>query len=528
MKKFFALLMSLALILALATTASAATIIVDDDAIVGAEYGAYKLLSATDLGGSTNPGEGKFTYSVNPTYRNALKAVVGDKTDDEIIAYIAALTDDDIQEFADAVYEQIKAMTPDYETTTNKFEDVAQGYYLIVETKLGSAEGFEKDTYSLVMLDTAGQDEITVNTKEELPTSEKKVKDANDTEGTVTNWQDSADHDIGDEVPFQITFTLPGDFAEYEKYFVGIHDIQAEGLTYNNDLVVTVNGESTKALTSAFTYTAITAENACAKGCTFHIQCADIIAAAKAAGITLKAGDKIVFNYTSTLNENAKLGATGNPNEMTIEFSNNPYGDGTSETPKDRVIVFTYKVNADKYAEEVKNGNELTGAGFTLYKEVPATAEGAKTGAEIKATLGAKVKAAALADDKYYIIACQVETDAAGDTFGFKGVDDGTYVLVETTIPEGYNAWNAVEFEITAAHDVESADPKLTSLTGGDLTTGEFKDTGIIDTDIINKSGIELPETGGIGTTIFYIVGGLLAVAAVVLLVTKKRMATEE
>jgi LPXTG-motif cell wall-anchored protein len=121
-----------------------------------------------------------------------------------------------------------------------------------------------------------------------------------------------------------------------------------------------------------------------------------------------------------------------------------------------------------------------------------------------------------------------VETDAAGDTFGFKGVDDGTYVLVETTIPEGYNAWNAVEFEITAAHDVESADPKLTSLTGGNLATGEFKDTGIIDTDIINKSGIELPETGGIGTTIFYIVGGLLAVAAVVLLVTKKRMATEE
>ena len=67
---------------------------------------------------------------------------------------------------------------------------------------------------------------------------------------------------------------------------------------------------------------------------------------------------------------------------------------------------------------------------------------------------------------------------------------------------------------------------KLTSLTGGDLVTGEFKDTGIIDTDIINKSGFELPETGGIGTTIFYVVGGLLAVAAVVLLVTKKRMAT--
>jgi LPXTG-motif cell wall-anchored protein len=213
---------------------------------------------------------------------------------------------------------------------------------------------------------------------------------------------------------------------------------------------------------------------------------------------------------------------------MTIEFSNNPYGDGTAETIKDRVIVFTFKVNADKYKEEIKDGNELTGAMFTLYKQVPTGTAGSKKGADIKAELAKNVKAVALADDKYYIEACTVDTDADGDTFGFKGIDDGIYVLVETTIPEGYNAWNAVEFEITAAHDIASSDPHLTSLTGGDLVTGEFKDTGIIDADIINKSGLELPQTGGIGTTIFYIAGGLLAVAAVVLLVTKKRMASAE
>ncbi len=524
MKKLFALAMAVALMLAMATTAFAATIIVDDKDIEGAEYGAYKLLSATDVG------DGKFIYTVNETYRAALQAVVGEgATDEEIIAYMAEQTGDATQVFADAVYENVKNMDPDYETDTNKFEDVDQGYYLIVETKLGSAEGFDEDTYSLVMLDTAGQDEITVNTKEDLPWSEKKVKDINDsTDDDYTEWQDSADHDIGDEVPFQITFVLPGDFDEYETYFVGIHDIQCEGLTYNNDLVVTVNGDEEMDLTDDFVYTAITEENACANGCTFHIQCDDIIAAATAAGITLEAGDKIVFNYTSTLNESAQFGATGNPNEMTIEFSNNPYGDGTSETPKDRVIVFTYKVNVDKYKEEVLEGNELTGAGFTLYKEVLADTEGALTGAEIKATLGEKVKATALADDKYYVVACEVKTDAEGDTFGFEGIDDGIYVLVETTIPDGYNAWDAVEFEITAEHDIEADDPKLTSLTGGDLATGEFKDTGIIDTDVINKSGIELPETGGIGTTIFYIVGGLLAVGAVILLVTKKRMSNAD
>jgi LPXTG-motif cell wall-anchored protein len=98
---------------------------------------------------------------------------------------------------------------------------------------------------------------------------------------------------------------------------------------------------------------------------------------------------------------------------------------------------------------------------------------------------------------------------------------------VETTIPEGYNAWNAEEFTITAKHDIEAAQPQLTQLTGGDLLTGHV-DTGILNGEVENKSGIELPETGGIGTTIFYIVGGLLAVAAVVLLVTKKRMNSAE
>ena len=435
-------------------------------------------------------------------------------------------------------------MDPDYETTTNVFEDVDQGYYLIVETKTGSIPGFDEDTFSLVMLDTAGKDSIEVETKEELPESEKKLKDINDTTGEYTTdddtdaeeakWIDSADYDIGDKVPFRITFTLPGDFAEYEKYYVGIHDVQAEGLTFNEDsLKVTVNGDDKNDLTEAFTYSAVAA-NSCVKtegkACTFHIECADIIAAAGET-ITLEAGDKIVFEYTSTLNKDAVLGSTGNPNEMTIEFSNNPYGDGKSKTPWDRVIVFTFKVSVDKYTTVDEKEVALPGAGFTLYKEVnDSTTKDAKTGAAIKAELATKnaaIKAAALKDDAYYVIAAEVEVDAAGDTFGFKGVDDGNYVLVETTIPAGYNAWNAEEFTITAAHDVTADEPQLTSLTGGNLFTGAV-DTGILSGKVENNSGVELPETGGIGTTIFYVLGGLLVAAAVVLLVTKKRMSSAE
>ena len=521
--KIFSLLLALVMVLSLTTTAFAANITIDDeDVVTGAEYSAYKLLNATD------GGNGKFAYTVNATYRAVLQTVVLaalDKetvTDDEIVAYIAGLDKEGIRDFADAVFELVKGTKADYEAKENVFEDVAQGYYLIVETKNGSVTGYEKDTYSLVMLDTAGNEDITVKTKEELPESEKKIKDKNDSTGDVTNWQDSADYDIGDDVPFQITFTLPADFANYETYYVGVHDVQAPGLIYNNDLVVSVNGKTL----GGFTYSAV-AENACAEKCTFHIQCTDIIAAATAAGITLNASDKIVFNYTAKLTgEGVVLGAAGNPNKMRVEFSNNPYGTGTSKTPWDKVIVFTYKVNVDKYAEEVKEGNELSGADFTLYKEVPAGTAGAQTGAVIKATFAPNVKAAKLDDAKSYIVVSNKTTDAAGDTFDFKGVDDGNYVLVETTIPDGYNAWESVAFTISASHETEDADPQLISLAGGDLFTGDVA-TGVLDADIENKSGPELPSTGGIGTTIFYIVGGLLTVGAVVLLVTKKRMGAD-
>jgi LPXTG-motif cell wall-anchored protein len=138
-----------------------------------------------------------------------------------------------------------------------------------------------------------------------------------------------------------------------------------------------------------------------------------------------------------------------------------------------------------------------------------------------------------------------VKTDA-GKVFTFKGLDDGYYRLTEDDAPNGYNKIDPIEFEVTAEHDVtwetEKREDLLSSLTGNVLTgeitfnpVEEKYDEGKVvsqkaglSADVINQAGVVLPETGGIGTTIFYIVGGLLAVAAVVLLITKKRMASAE
>ena len=106
-------------------------------------------------------------------------------------------------------------------------------------------------------------------------------------------------------------------------------------------------------------------------------------------------------------------------------------------------------------------------------------------------------------------------------------MDDGDYKLVETTTPAGYNTREDIYFTITAEHDILSDNPQLTSLTGGDLFTGNVS-TGALSTIVINKSGVELPETGGIGTTIFYTMGGMLALGAAILLITKKRMGAAE
>ena len=112
-------------------------------------------------------------------------------------------------------------------------------------------------------------------------------------------------------------------------------------------------------------------------------------------------------------------------------------------------------------------------------------------------------------------------------SFEWKGLDDGDYKLVETTTPAGYNTIADIEFTISAEHDVTSDNLALNSLSGGDIFTGTAKN-GTLEADVINNTGSTLPSTGGMGTTIFYVLGGILVVGAVVLLVARKRMNDEK
>lgn len=370
----------------------------------------------------------------------------------------------------------------------NVISNLKPGYYLIKD-KDDSLQGQESYTEFILHV----TDDVDANVKADVPSVEKKVKDTNDTTGETTGWQDSADYDIGDDVPFQLTATLANNIESYKTYSLKFNDTLSEGLDYNNDAVIKLGD---KDVTDRFT----PIYDATAKTLTFT--CDDILA------FGAKNSDKIVVEYTAKLNENAVIGAAGNPNTVYLDFSNNPNNGGEGDrgkTPEDKVIVFTYKLTVNKVDKENK---PLTGAEFSLFKKVKVDGKDELELVEVKKILS---------------------TNAEGTVFGFTGLDDGTYVLRETKTPDGYNSIEDQTFTISAEHDENSDDPKLTALTG-DVASGSIIDLGVmlengeLSTDVVNNKGSVLPSTGGAGRVAIYVIGAILVLGGGIVLVTKKRV----
>lgn len=382
--------------------------------------------------------------------------------------------------------EKLAAITPYVDLTGTAFGEVSAntalsapaGYYLLKDKDAVTGD----DAATLFIVQVNGP--VTVNRKANKPTFEKKVKDVNDSTGDKSDWQDSADYDVNDEVPFQLTATLPtneADFAAYKTYKLVFHDQQSAGLTFNKDSVVVKYGDQTLGTDS------YTLETPATDNDTFDITITDAktVKDADGSAITVATGGKFTVEYTSTLNENAVIGAVGNPNEASLEFSNNPNvgGEGnTGKTPTDKVIVFTYQLDINKtFNGGTPDDNDLPE--FTLYKFDSATND--------YTTNVGKVGITKTADGKY--------------TASFKRVDDGKYKLVETKTPAGFNTADPTLFDITAEHDVESDNPQLTVLKIN--TTAGNTTAGTVVADVVNQRGSNLPSTGGMGTVLLYVAG---------------------
>lgn len=384
--------------------------------------------------------------------------------------------------------------TPVAIVTNGRSVEVVGGYYLIKD-KDGSLSGSEP--YTTYLVSVVGH--VTINPKSSaVPEFNKKLKDTNDSTGEVSRWQDSADYDIGDYIPFRLQGTVPADYDSYSTYYYAFHDKEEAGLTFDPSSVEVHLGDENGAIISATDYRVLTKKDSTTSDtdCTFEIVFDDL---KNVTGVT--ANSTITVTYKSKLNDNAVLGAHGNVNQAKLEYSNNPRGSGTGTTPWDNVIVFTYKVVVNKIDQD---NNSLEGAEFTLTKKING------------------------ADD--FVQSMTIDADNKA-LFTLSGLDDGEYTLTETKTPAHYNTISPITFTVNAEHEIEwisTRDNVLTSLSGnkviGEITFDVDKTAGSLSTNVVNNIGTTLPGTGGIGTTIFYVIGGGLMVAAAILLITKKRM----
>lgn len=542
MKKFLSILMVLAMILAMSTTAFAAentTLTINDDG--NRQYAGYKLLNLTtslrtgdyhpDTCDNVNHSSDcyNYAYTVNAAYREILQNEVFDNggnylwdvkpnvatviTDDQILKYLENQTSDNgdvyhtMRQVADRLYRaiQTKNIAADATNLTGNNDVIDQGYWIFADVT--NLTGNEAN--SLVMIDTKGQDNLTINSKTGLPTVEKKVKDIEDSEddSILDNpWHDSADHDINDTVPFKLTGTLPSNAQYYKSFKMVFHDTLSDGLTFDEATVkvymyetkhkADVDTDLNEYLTGGakdVTANFILKPQGLTDGCTFEIGCENVMAID---GVTKDSA--FVVYYEATLDTDAIIGAAGNPNKVFLEFSNNPYDTtSTGKTEEDKVTVFTYQLIINKTDS---HGHALKGAGFTLYKKD--------------------------VNGVYNIIGTELK-GADMTTFNWKGLDDGDYKLVESTVPEGYNKMADVVFSVSAVHSETAGEPTLISLDGGQMGTGVV-DTGSITKDIVNNTGTILPETGAQGTMWLIFGGAMLVILAGVFMITRKKMSVYE
>ena len=496
-RKPASLLLALIMVFALATTAFAA-----ENTTISAPEGSTRTYDVYQI----------FTGDLHEGVLSNIKwgkngtGTEGTAVDQTALAALAAVNGKSNTEKLTEIQKYVKLDSEKFGTVSNGNSlTVPTGYYLIKDN--GPVN--DGEAYSLYVVQVVGP--TTISPKVGTTTSDKKVKDTNDSAAnSTTDWQDSADYDIGDAVPFKLSATIAQDYANYTHgYKLTFHDKEDAGLIFNkNSVKVYVDGTL---ITTG--YEVVT--EGLTDGCTFEVRFANLKEIT-----SVHTGSVISVEYTSTLDTDATVGSAGNKNTSHVTYTNNPNDEQAGEngeTPDDGVIVFTYQTIVNKVTKNPaydaskdtgKTGTDsdgntefipLKGAGFTLYK---------KNASGTYEAVGSELKGADMT------------------TFTWSGLDDGDYKLVETTTPSGYNTIPDIEFTITATHDVSSDNPTLISLSGGDKFTGVIS-TGVVSANIENQSGAQLPSTGGIGTTIFYVLGSVLVIGAAVLLVTKKRMSTK-
>ena len=483
MKKIISMILALMLIASLSVAGFAAeetgSITING---VSAEntYEIYRLLDLE----SYSVDSGAYSYKANAAWEaffatDAAKAYMA-TADDGYVTWVAAEDDDTKTAFAKMAlaYAKENGIAPvkssknagEFVITENsgKFSGLELGYYL-VDSTVGALCGL-----------TTTNPDASINAKNGIPTIDKQVK-----EDSTEQWGAHNTADIGQTVEYRVTINV---HAGAENYI--LHDVMVDGLTFNavTKIEHVVPGTDTHEM-DASNYTVKTDDDVVTDGCDFEVHFT------KELCDKLETNDKIIVYYTAMLNRDAVVADEGNVNTAWLSF-----GEG-NESNKDTVVTYTYGIDVIKTNSQ---NTLIDGAQFKIY-------DAANGGNEVAVVL--------MDDGVTYRRARADETGVAIVVKDGKvrvvGFDNGTYYLEETEAPDGYNKLSARQRFIISDGNLDAT------------FNGEIYSTGS-GVHVVNKTGSMLPETGGLGTILFTVLGGSTALGTGVVLVTKKRMSKIE
>lgn len=579
LKTQLALLLALLLTLALGTTAFAVsspyriTVMNRNNSIsmAGNTYNAYKLFDVTYSGDN-------YAYTVTDEFASFEYTVDGKSYKGEsLINYLGTLQDDSeaLDTFAKAALKYVTDANTDDDANNDislagtvevKENDATQqatitvfsaGYYLVA----GSATAAGDQTVVAACALTTTHPTAEVIVKADAPSIEKKIvgKDENNNDKLV----DANTASIGDTVTYQLSSSVPN-MKGYEKYFFVMNDTLSKGLTYNGDNTMTVKMRD-KTLAKDTDYTVESSTDATTGKTTITIVFKNFIQ------YKGQAGTAITVTYSATLNEKASLSAAdGNPNTVTLTYSNNPNVQGTGtpgnpdkpgekdvtgETPGSEVKTYVTGIKINKV--DGKDNKKLAGAKFAIKGNTlkvvltkTNTYEESESGTYYKLRDGSytsdrpteeteenyasttqKYKMNTIVDKTTVSDEIKAEGYTGDDgILIFEGLNAGTYTITELVAPDGYNLLkNPITVTITENANMTNANWTVKEkVDGGTESTLQVGSDNLFSFNVENNSGSELPSTGGMGTTIFYVLGSLLVVIAGVALVTKKRMSKTE
>ena len=488
MKKLMTLLAVLTLALAMAVpafaasgTASSTGKITIDNAVTRTTYKAYRIFDLESYDTDKNAYSYKLNSAWNgfPEYSTTIDGNTVRATDFFSVnsaGYIEWNGEKkdagaDFAKLAKAFVDASSIACDKTETATDAtvtFTNLTLGYYL-VDTSLGS----------LCSLDTTAPS-VTIQEKNSNTTIEKKI---------VINGDEKVDSNsagIGDTVNFSITITVkdgnPEDYVLHDKL---------SGLTFNPDSLKVKIGATT--LTPNTDYTLKTNPT---DGDSFDVTFTNG---------KLKPNDVVVVTYSATVAADATIAGAGNKNTANLEYNG-------KHSTKEETTTYVWKLNVHKYTLDSTNKKvALSGAKFVLYRKDD-------TDKKYYAKLaGGKIDGWVTNQSD----ATTLETSGEGDIL-IEGLNEGTYYLKETEAPAGYNKLTGpIEVKITATTSATSVSETVQYKNSSETSYTQATDATV---KVLNSAGTQLPSTGGIGTTLFYVIGGVLMAVAAVLLVTKKRM----